>query len=334
MAEAQVLELRAKLDKVVAAASTDSTVVRDMLDALPPMTLELLRSTKVGKTLSALVGKAQLDAPTKKLAREKLAEWKALLVTPSRAPSSRPKTEVKSYKEPTEAEVIEAAEAAQERQVQSKTVGKVKIYKERQPLPKRDAKTRCFIFDDHPKFRPNMSPAEVLLAGSFGGGYFRPIRSKVTGKSYGDEVWQELPKDWLAAMSAADIRKKVCSASYNASVNTYKVKCGASLDEWESSGWITDSDPYGWFQWYCRFFQGRRCSDDDRQLARGLQCFGPTGRWRTNLMNKIIAGQGKRSLQQALDDDNISPVVRQTLQHWGYRLTLADLEAHIKHKFG
>ena len=45
----------------------------------------------------------------------------------------------------------------------------------------------------------------------------------------------------------------------------YKAKCGSGgLGVWESNGWMSDVDPYGWFQWYCRFYQGRRCSDDQR----------------------------------------------------------------------
>jgi hypothetical protein len=46
--------------------------------------------------------------------------------------------------------------------------------------------------------------------------------------------------------------------------------------------------PYGWFQWYCRFYLGRRSEDDARQIARGLQVMGPTGRFRTQLLNKIL----------------------------------------------
>jgi hypothetical protein len=34
-------------------------------------------------------------------------------------------------------------------------------------IPKRNADHE-FIFPDHPEFRPNMSPEEVLRAGSFG----------------------------------------------------------------------------------------------------------------------------------------------------------------------
>jgi len=117
---------------------------------------------------------------------------------------------------------------------------------------------------------------------------------------------------------------------------------------WESSGWITGSslmftrtlyssnhsteiDPYGWFQWYCRFYLGRRCrfsivyyccvscfdklvnrSDDDRQISRGLGVIGPTGRWRRNLINKCIASEKKP--EDSVNDFKISPKVRQLLQ--------------------
>jgi hypothetical protein len=104
--------------------------------------------------------------------------------------------------------------------------------------------------------------------GSFGGTYFRPIRSKVVCQQLADQHL-ELPKEWLEGLKHT---RMVTSSVYRPEVNKYGVKCGASLDEWEGSGWISNIDPYGWFQWYCRFFQGRRSSDDARQIARGLAC--------------------------------------------------------------
>jgi len=329
--EERAADLQKRLEKALKYDPVDNVVVRDMLGALSGMAMSvaLLTSTKVGRTVNSAAKDSKLEAQTRKLAEEIVVKWKSLVPVSSRA-SSRPKKEV-SYAEPTEQQVIAAAENERAKEVKAAVSGsKVTVYKERKSPPKR-LPDGTFSFPDYPKFRPNLSPAEVLRAGSFGGTYFRPIKSKVTGILYGSEPWEELPKDWLEGI---DIKRKIVRASYDASVNTYKVKCGASLDEWESSGWIRDSDPYGWFQWYCRFFQGRRCDDDDRQVGRGLACMGATGRWRTNLLNKIIAGQGKRSLQQALDDHNISPVIRQTLQHWGYRPSIADLEDQIKRKFG
>ena len=68
-------------------------------------------------------------------------------------------------------------------------------------------------------------------------------------------------------------------------------------------------------QWYCRFYMGRRCYDDARQLSRAKKCFGPTGRW-WNRLAKMVNDAGTKH-----NNTSISPVIRQTLQHWGYRLT-------------
>jgi hypothetical protein len=207
----------------------------------------------------------------------------------------------------------------------NQVVSTITVYPSVAP-PTRNSKNQ-FIFPDHKDFKPNLSPSEVLQRGSFGGTYFRPIYSSVTKTQYGPEVWQELPKDWLSGL---DIKRQVASRTYDEAVNKWGVKCGGDLKMWEDSGWITEIDPYGWFQWYCRFFQGRRCSDDDRQLSRGLNCMGPKGRWRNNLINKVLASN--KPLDQAVNDPSISPVVRQTLQHWGYELTVDDLQAAKKKK--
>ncbi|XP_073716864.1 uncharacterized protein [Misgurnus anguillicaudatus] len=177
------------------------------------------------------------------------------------------------------------------------------------------------VFKDQPAFTPNMTPKEVLQAGSFGGTYFRPIYSSITKQHYKD-VWQELPKDWLEGLN---ISTQVASSTYRENVNTYKVKCGGSLEMWESSGWIVPQDPYGWFQWYCsRFYQGRRTEDDQRQISRWAKCAGVKGRWRNNLITKVVRSGC------AYDNFGVSPVVRQTLQHWGYRLTLEDYKEGAK----
>eukprot|EP00186_Timspurckia_oligopyrenoides_P000162 CAMPEP_0182445730 /NCGR_PEP_ID=MMETSP1172-20130603/3757_1 /TAXON_ID=708627 /ORGANISM="Timspurckia oligopyrenoides, Strain CCMP3278" /LENGTH=247 /DNA_ID=CAMNT_0024641547 /DNA_START=100 /DNA_END=840 /DNA_ORIENTATION=- len=185
-----------------------------------------------------------------------------------------------------------------------------KAFPERQEIPNR-GKNQSLIFPDHPEFRPNLTPKEVLQLGSFGGTYWRPIYSSVNKQHYKDQ-WKEFPLDWFEGLN---IPLQVTSKIYRTEVNLYGVKSGADLEMWESKGWISDLDPYGWFQWYCRFYLGRRSDDDERQIARGLQVFGPTGRFRTQLMNKIIMSDAK------FNDKSISPVIRQTLQHWGYQLT-------------
>jgi hypothetical protein len=182
------------------------------------------------------------------------------------------------------------------------------------PLPTR-SQDNIFSFKSHPIFKPNVSPEEVLRAGSFGGTYFRTIASGVTGKVHAD-AYLELPKEWLTGLN---VSKVISSPRYDVKVNKYKVKSGQDLREWESSDWIKHQDPFGFFQWYCRFFQGRRTDDDERQVARWCACAGEKGRWKANLAHKVAAS-GKD-----VDDPTVSPVVRQTLLHWGYKLTLEDL---------
>jgi hypothetical protein len=87
--------------------------------------------------------------------------------------------------------------------------------------------------------------------------------------------------------------------------------------------WISDADPYGWFQWYCRFYQGRQSSDDMRQISRWVGVAGTKGRFRSQLCNKLLA-----SGRQA-DDATISPVIRQTLWHWGLEMTDNILQQHV-----
>ncbi|XP_064618139.1 uncharacterized protein LOC135482197 [Liolophura sinensis] len=187
-------------------------------------------------------------------------------------------------------------------------------------LPTRNKQGKL-VFDDWLEFQPVLTPKEVLQAGSFGGTYFRPIQSGITGKKYDSKVWKELPRDWLDRLN---VPKQVCSSSYDENVNKYKVKCGGSLQMWEESGWIHKQDPYGWFQWYCRFYQGRRTADDERQIGRWLRCAGNKGRWRNNLISKCVKSD------RNFNDTSVSPVVRQTLQHWAYTLTEADFKAHAK----
>jgi|TARA_Y100000590_G_scaffold458168_1_gene612279 hypothetical protein len=172
-----------------------------------------------------------------------------------------------------------------------------------------------FFFFDRPEFRPNLSPREMFLEGSFGGTYWKPIFSSVTGENLAcqhlefAEWWGGIPDENLVSEKYAKKR------------NRYGVRSGTDLAMWESKGWIREQDPYGWVQWYCRFFSGRRSPDDDRQIKRWLAFAGPKGRFRNQLINKVISKDSQH------DDEEISPVIRQSLHHWAYRLTIEDFEA-------
>ena len=178
----------------------------------------------------------------------------------------------------------------------------------------------------YPDFKPNISPKRVFEMGAFGGTYFRPIYSSVTNKNYkSGNVIREY-NSWFKDWSEEKKNKKLISSKYDKNINKYKVKCGSSLEMWEDKGWIVKQDPYGWFQWYCRFYKGRRTKDDKRQIDRWLKLAGPNGRFRRRLMNEIIK-KGKE-----YNDSSVSPVIRQVLLHWGYQLTKSDLEKYKKEK--
>jgi hypothetical protein len=116
---------------------------------------------------------------------------------------------------------------------------------------------------------PPPPPAPHTCAG---GTYFRDITSSVTGLVYRD-MWRCVPSDWLAGLS----KGQYASPRYDASVNAYGAKCGQSLDAWESSGWITAWDPYGWFHWYCRSVGGGGGGVDDGVSATAaMWCAGST----------------------------------------------------------
>jgi hypothetical protein len=157
-------------------------------------------------------------------------------------------------------------------------------------------------------FSPNRSPEEVLRAGAFGGTYFRTITSAVVKQTLSG-AWKELPESWVKGLEPGRYLARAWD-KYDEVHNKFGVKSGTTLEDWEGSGWITSFDPFGWFQWYCRFFQGRRCADDERQIGRWLKSCGPTGRWKANLCGKVIIAGA------AFDDPSVSPVVRQTLFHW------------------
>jgi hypothetical protein len=183
-------------------------------------------------------------------------------------------------------------------------------------LPKRDKKTGLlsFVAKDWEisqllkDFHPNRTPKEVPRAGGFGGTYFRRIVSAVTNIHYkSDDVLEDtLPNEWIDGVCNITM---LTYKTYREHMNLFGVKCGGSLGMWEISGWITSVDPYGWFQWYCRFYAGRRCSDDARQIPRWLKSAGPKGRFRSQLCNKILAAGTTHN------DTSISPVIRQTLLH-------------------
>jgi hypothetical protein len=99
-----------------------------------------------------------------------------------------------------------------------------------------------------PEFLPQLTPKQMLALGVFGGKYM----TDCTG---------EFPEDWFA-------KAKLSPERHDHELNFFGVKASLTLAEWKRKGWIFPDDPRGWFQWYCRYYMGRRCPDDVRQIKR------------------------------------------------------------------
>jgi hypothetical protein len=135
----------------------------------------------------------------------------------------------------------------------------------------------------HPDFQPELTPKEMLELGVFGGKYMT-------------DCTKEFPSEWFS-------NTKLCPKRHEPSLNLFGVIASQSLREWRNKGWIYEEDPRGWFQWYCRYYIGRRCIDDDRQIKR----------WRA--MRRHVA-QIKNNCWQG--DLNCHPKQRQALLQWAY----------------
>ena len=97
-------------------------------------------------------------------------------------------------------------------------------------------------------FRPDLAPRQMLRLGVFGGKYMTDCRT-------------EFPADWF-------VRAKLSPRFRDRRLNFFGVDASQSLAVWRRHGWIRPQDPRGWFQWYCRYYLGRRSADDARQIRR------------------------------------------------------------------
>lgn len=178
-----------------------------------------------------------------------------------------------------------------------------------------------YRFADYSDFRPNLSPREMFKLGSFGGTYWRPIYSSVVDKNLKNQHLK-YPKSWWTGIPEDHLTRSW--NEYDTKINKYGKKVGTTLEFWEGKGWITKYHPYGWVQWYCDFFMGKRSPDDERQIARWKGVAGPNGRFRKWLVTQILKKDG------TYNDFSISPALRQTLQHWAYKLTKPDFDKEVK----
>lgn len=138
----------------------------------------------------------------------------------------------------------------------------------------------------HPDFKPNLTPKQMLELGVFGGVYMR-------------DCTKEFPKDWF---KKAKFQKKD-SYVHDPKINYFGVNASQPLSVWIKKGWIYKEDPRGWFQWYCRYYMGRRGPNDERQIKR----------WKA--IRRHIA-QIKNNCRP--QDINCRLKQRQAVLHWAY----------------
>ncbi len=132
-------------------------------------------------------------------------------------------------------------------------------------------------------FYPDLSPKDMLEMGVFEGKYLNDCQN-------------EFPSDWFIKIKS--------SHRPNPSLNYFKIKSRQSLKIWQMKGWIIGDDPRGWFQWYCRYYQGRRMESIDMIQIK---------RWKAFSRH---AGQIRKNCNP--NDVLCRPKQRQALLQWAY----------------
>ena len=133
-------------------------------------------------------------------------------------------------------------------------------------------------------FCPELTPADMLGVGVFGGKYMTDCRG-------------EFPANWFADA-------KLAKGKADKSLNYFGIRASKPLSYWQQKGWIHPDDPRGWFQWYCRYFSGRRMAAEDRRQI---------GRWRAFRRH---GAQVTRNCEPG--DPFCRPRQRQALLQWAY----------------
>lgn len=138
-----------------------------------------------------------------------------------------------------------------------------------------------------PEFKPDLTPQQMLALGVFGGVYMRDCTS-------------EFPKKWFTHA----LFQKSGSYVHDPKLNFFKVNASQPLSVWRKNGWIYKDDPRGWFQWYCRYYMGRRIPDED---ARQIMRWKAIARHIAQVQKNCLAGDISCRARQ-----------RQAILHWAY----------------
>lgn len=139
------------------------------------------------------------------------------------------------------------------------------------------------------EFTPDLTPKEMLKLGVFGGAYFIGVD---------DLIPKDLPKDWFKEVELSSDGMK------HGELNYFGTRASQPLSVWKKKGWIYKDDPHGWFQWYCRYYLGRRIpKEDQRQIKR----------WKA-----IRRHIGQINKNCRAYDVTCRPRQRQAILHWAY----------------
>lgn len=131
------------------------------------------------------------------------------------------------------------------------------------------------------EFKPALTPHEMLRLGVFEGKYLNATMS-------------EYPESWMDGARLSDVA--------DVRFNAFKNKSRMSLGHWKSQGWLREQDPLGWFQWYCRYYMGRRSEDDARQIGR----------------HRAFVRHSAQVLKNGRGDKSVRIIQRQALLQWSY----------------
>lgn len=135
-----------------------------------------------------------------------------------------------------------------------------------------------------PRFKPDLTPKQMLELGVFGGKYMTDCRG-------------EFPAAWFK-------KARLCADRHDPKLNCFGVNASQPLSVWRQKRWIYSEDPRGWFQWYCRYYMGRRIpGEDDRQIDR----------WKA--IRRHIQQIKKNCFPREL---GCRPRQRQAVLHWAY----------------
>jgi ribosomal protein L35 len=136
----------------------------------------------------------------------------------------------------------------------------------------------------HSDFKPELTPKEMLSMGIFCGKYMTDCK-------------KEFPKDWFK-------KAKLSPEKRNCELNYFQIDASMPLSHWQEKGWIYKDDPRGWFQWYCRYYMGRRIKEEDERQIKRWKAF------------KRHLSAVKKNCKK--NDNSCRKKQKQALLHWAY----------------